>query len=569
MQRQKSDNYKQQPDNYKRQPDNYKQQPLNNKKTRPKESQAHIKRNLAYLKKNNRFAKQQDENYLKHQEFPVGDIKHQVRIKNTTQLLIFGLYCSAFLLPPVTKASPTNSQANQQCGAYVPEDKLIVLDGVNREDCFHINDEIGQLQQYLPETASMIKQIQSQEDFSYVCKAESTFKSGDMGNTRAVFYPALNIIAYPAKKKNNPDVMHHELLHAFFRKNHNTIYCNPNLLTKDQQDDLKKQNIWRQDFQDSSMLTPSPIWPPSSDNLQYMMKEILESDKNKITELTQLHIKVFNNEKLSPTEQTAYQKAIKVFKKNIPEDVTYNFNTDSRLGKIVINQIAAQSPNGQINLDAQNSFPNAVIDDEGIIYKNLKFIKAATPYFEVTIENGISTFLHRYRVAWNNYHQYESNGEKLNAFKEIIPYMLQGAPRAAVRNYLPALFNHLENDEACCVKGETSRCYPYEHQQPATSPTPTLQQLQQMLQELQRMQEELQQMQKKTQQKMQQMQQKLMPPQQQQQILKEIEQEMQEIKIKMQEMQQMQQKLQLQNGQYQQQLQQEQHQEGSNVRRSP
>lgn len=64
------------------------------------------------------------------------------------------------------------------------------------------------------------------------------------------------------------------------------------------------------------------------------------------------------------------------------------------------------------------------------------------------------------------FNYYVSQGDKLRAFAEIVPYMLEGTPRAAVRHYLPALFKHLENDEACCVKGETSRCYPYNHQQP-------------------------------------------------------------------------------------------------------
>ncbi len=454
------------------------QHKIHHKKPDLRCSHAQIKQKLAY--QNERYALKQDKKYLEKQKLVVENEftpvpRQQVRIKNLWQLFVFYLYIFYFarhLLPPGADASPVpaESHANdQKCHVgddhCVPDlgvsmDKIKVQPGADPVNCHVLlNDQLKQLQTNLPETREMISRVQSQENFRYVCASGQSLL-GDAA-AHAYFDQKANEIWYPANSSLSASTMHHEHIHAATSQNHNTAHCNLTFINSVQLNDLRNQTILPQNGH-ASFLTNSPIWPPSSDNLKYM-EEILKLDKINIDD-AQLQKKVFNQEKLSPTEETAYQKAMENCKRALPikpQDSLYTLNTAVGL-KI------------RREFEQHQSIPNTIIDNNGIIHKDIQLYNNGVAvnyppaggtlppftHFKTNIEDGISRVIFRYHDAYNAFNYYIAKGAKLLAVMEIVTRRITGIPSSAVRNYYPTLFKHLENDEACCVKGEVSRCYP-------------------------------------------------------------------------------------------------------------
>ncbi len=376
----------------------------------------------------------------------------EMKFRTYPEMALAVLFFTSLFLAADSKPSCDDHNSNSPC---VLENQPFTYrerfaPGAKEHECNFIRGSILEIRSKLPSSTAMLTRVLQQKGgFSTVCVTRKDFWGyyGLSKNTKAVFNARDNFIMYPSAGNNDEKLdsvgLHHEFIHAETSRRHKTRHCSPNLFSEQQKRNLKRSNIWPPSDDPNaaiSELTVSPIWPPTYENFKHFYEGIFYPSAKKIEKLIEVHKKIYRKEIIGSKVYSKCQKKLaEIMLCDKPIDIS---------------EYEAIKP----YIQQPDLLPKEIImDDTGVIFKNIKLVQGNILRVFGTIEDVVSTFFYHYKTAKQ---EYKNQKDPVIALAELDTHLRTGLPDTAIRYFFPKLLEHLQKEEDCCDKGIKSRCYP-------------------------------------------------------------------------------------------------------------
>ena len=331
---------------------------------------------------------------------------------------------------------------------------IVVDPGIESKQCTYIKEAVLEIKSTLPNSTAMLNRVLEQKDFQVAC-----VDAHGLGQSEARYDHLPNAILYPALNKKDADkksvplksnILHHEFIHADTSRRHRTPYCGFSLFNEQALARFKNQLERTGDLQeDLSLLTAVPIWPPTEENLLYF-RDLVRADLklNKIENLKTWHEKVYKKQSITKSEQERYDYYRSILK-NI---MMYDHHTPIPLSNEKITFFFMNPNSAPKEMMAENL---------NVVYKDIKLEPSTNRGKALTgiIADPVSTFLYACNRAISTFHQLEKNNLLYLAIAELDAHLRTGLPDEAIKEFFPNLWTHLQQEEACCDKGDKTQCY--------------------------------------------------------------------------------------------------------------
>ena len=363
-----------------------------------------------------------------------------------------------------TKVAPT-ANTTQELTCQNPETcapkqtlQVHVEPDVNPVACSYIKKAVLEIKRKLPDAKPMLDAVMAQKDFAALCVDKKILEAR---RAQGTYDPELNMIMYASMEEAGVGglapmrsrVLHHEFLHARKSSIHRTGHCSISLFTKTQARIVAEDTGLVRDLVSNTLLsvTPSPIWPPTSENFELFTEVIRQDIKlGKITDLSDLYKKHYDKKPMTPEELIRYQKYVETLRGVMMYD----------------------EPRESILPPAEEKFyihhPERIpkemyIERFGAVFIDIKVDTSVGGGLALvgTLKDEISTFLYACKFGVGVFHKNTQQRNRLFAASEMDAHLRTGMPNAAVQLFFPNLWAQLQRDEACCERGEKAKCYTF------------------------------------------------------------------------------------------------------------